>query len=442
MGILDTVLNHLSGGAWDQSHQAASTALDTQKQDLQDRQARAQTFDMDALDKYMSMGATMVGPGDVVHRKMYDPGNPDLGAPPTEGWLLDKADPSRVRTIGVGPHQVKIELPSEEDQRKRALWQQVTDQWNPAARQVREGQNQQAADAAAAKTRGALAGTTAGKKADLENRGVPLSDELADAVGYQHGTMVTPEERDALTEKYNPVRAAQTRTTGAADRTQALIDARKSGVKSTHVTVGPNGQQSLLTVYNSGETEEAPLSATAAPKPGTRSATPGQTAVQNRWQQKLQEVAAKQHEDLAQKEQDQWDIHGALGDALSTPDGETFVDPAQKNGRELTMNLAQRKVLESRYKTAEQKALQLQQQSKKIRQKYGWGEFAPASAPSQVLAGASPSPASSATSGPAATPTNASKIATRAQVQAYAKRYGMTDQQAMNAVTAEGYKVQ
>ncbi len=98
-------------------------------------------------------------------------------------------------------------------------------------------------------------------------------------------------------------------------------------------------------------------------------------AVQNRFDTREFDSWSKKHEDLQQKEQDQWKLAGEYGDTLSAPKDSDVVDPATK--KTVTADDPHRAYFQKQYDAARTKAVQLQTQAKGIRQRFGWGEFAP-----------------------------------------------------------------
>lgn len=398
MSMLENILEAFSPGGV-QGYKGRQADIDAIKQ--QTRQ-RAEQADKDTEDFMNTLGASPVHAG-MVQRQVFTPAA-NLGSmtgipgvdlpnqvPATSGYVVDKANPDQIRThVDADGNKVQWELPTVDQQRLRQTQMALDQLRNPANReiaQIQQGQEAAGARSAAQATaQGTAAGKTLGEEENRNTLGTPVSDQEQQTYGLPADTRLTPSERVTLAGKVIPV---VTRVTGQAnvagmnndaraDRQQASIAARASGVKSTHVTVGQGGTQSLLTVYNNGETEESPMDAAAAVKPGAGGTpTPGQQGVMSRFQQRFQANDAKAHEALQSKEQGLWAQHTALGDVLSTPDGQNFVDPTSKAGKEIQMNYAQRLVMKNRYQAAEDAAKQAQQDAAKIRQKWGWGEFAP-----------------------------------------------------------------
>jgi hypothetical protein len=82
---------------------------------------------------------------------------------------------------------------------------------------------------------------------------------------------------------------------------------------------------------------------------------------------------------------------------MNVPDGKLFVEP--KTGKETVMSPIWRSRLRVQIGEAAQKVKGLESQTKAIRQKYGFGEFAPAAAPAAqpVTAPAAAAPAAPTT---------------------------------------------
>lgn len=140
MGLFQNIAQAFSpGGA--QGYRSREADIDYEKQltasrkQLADQQA--EDFHVRSLHDLMDQGALPVGPGGVVKRTMHNAGNPSMGTMasgdipgmpalpagvgPTNGTLIDKADPSRVITHKSPDGQVfQFELPTAEAQRNRA----------------------------------------------------------------------------------------------------------------------------------------------------------------------------------------------------------------------------------------------------------------------------------------------------------------------------------
>lgn len=96
----------------------------------------------------------------------------------------------------------------------------------------------------------------------------------------------------------------------------------------------------------------------------------------NTQNQFLQREADK-HDQLQKQEQEQWTLHQNLLDILKLKNGAQFYDPTTKSSIPLTMDDAARQRIKAEYDKAATSAMQLQQQQRNLRKRYGWGEFAP-----------------------------------------------------------------
>ncbi len=106
-----------------------------------------------------------------------------------------------------------------------------------------------------------------------------------------------------------------------------------------------------------------------------RGPTPGQAGVQGRFDQRELDAGMKQHDALQEQEQQQHELRTGYGQALNIPNGEAFIDP--DSGRQQTMNDLFRASLTRRYQAATEKVGDLAERQKKIRQRFGVGEFTP-----------------------------------------------------------------
>ncbi len=109
--------------------------------------------------------------------------------------------------------------------------------------------------------------------------------------------------------------------------------------------------------------------------PAGQQMTPGQSAVQNRFDERQFEAAMAKHDKLQDQEQEQHGFRQAYGEALNTQDGQSFIDP--DDGKQKDMNSLWRSSLKRRFDQSSQKAKALADQQMKIRKQYGTGEFAP-----------------------------------------------------------------
>ena len=134
-------------------------------------------------------------------------------------------------------------------------------------------------------------------------------------------------------------------------------------------------------------------------------------------------------------------------DPNMTPDGAEVADPF--SGRKFTMNLAQRMRLKNAIGQSQQQVNSWQQRAADIEQRFnlpapGAGNSAPAAGAAQ---GGAPVAGPRAGSPPAspAKPQSAApqaKVATKAQVKAYAEKKGVSVDQALKEFQASNYQVQ
>jgi hypothetical protein len=104
------------------------------------------------------------------------------------------------------------------------------------------------------------------------------------------------------------------------------------------------------------------------------SPTPGQQGVQGRFDQREVDQAQKQHNQMADQEQKLWSDRQKLGDMLKR--GKTL----DAKGNEIDINPTLAASMQQQIKDKEKLALELQKRQKAIRQRFGWGEFAPGGA--------------------------------------------------------------
>jgi len=126
-----------------------------------------------------------------------------------------------------------------------------------------------------------------------------------------------------------------------------------------------------------------------------------QAGVQARFDERQFEAAMTKHDKLQEQEQDLHNLRRAYGEALEAKErtgisgifrnGETFIDP--DDGKEKTMNALWRKSLERRIDRVTKEIEGLAEQQKKIRKKYGTGEFAEGTAQAPRQGGSSTSKA-------------------------------------------------
>ena len=113
--------------------------------------------------------------------------------------------------------------------------------------------------------------------------------------------------------------------------------------------------------------------------------TPNAAGVQGRFNQREIDAAQKRQDDLQVKEQEQHKLRQNIGTALATDDGATW-KPIATPGIVLStisapvpasMSASHRQYLQNNLDAATKKAQSFADQQKGIRQRFGWGEFAP-----------------------------------------------------------------
>jgi len=100
----------------------------------------------------------------------------------------------------------------------------------------------------------------------------------------------------------------------------------------------------------------------------------------NRTGQAKNDAEADKLDSLLTKEQEQWSIHGALGELLDptkVPDDTMIYNPLTKSAIPVKMDENLRRRIRQAYDSAESTALSIQKQGKDIQRRHGWGEFAP-----------------------------------------------------------------
>jgi hypothetical protein len=113
----------------------------------------------------------------------------------------------------------------------------------------------------------------------------------------------------------------------------------------------------------------------ASQRGGERGMTPGQGAVQSRFDQRELDRAIADTATWQDQEQVQHQTRLALGEALSTPVGQDFVDP--QDNQQHTMNALRQAQLKRRLAAATSQVAALQEKQRKTRQRFGLGEYGP-----------------------------------------------------------------
>lgn len=256
------------GGVRGQQHQRFEENIQGQ-----DALQREQRFHMEALDKYLNMGANVVGPGGVVHEKMNDTSAP-VDMP--DSYRLRPADPKRLITIGKGADAVQLELPTPEAQNQRALYQHMQETMggptNPYT-QVREAGNQAESDAQAAKYGGQKRGQLDAEAADTAANGFDLPAGLEEALpGITKGPNGQP--RRVKSGELDDI----TRATGQYANYQSEAKSRNTPkpIGAGREVTDDDGNTTMVTQMSDGSVKEVKLNA----KGKTAKATGGTTEYQ------------------------------------------------------------------------------------------------------------------------------------------------------------------
>ncbi len=391
--------------------------------------------------------------------------------------IYRKADPSRYHKFKDADGQtVEVEFmkPEEIAQRKVDL--------GAPERAAQVAQTQATSQATAA---GTGAGTTQARIDDREKRGQALSQDDVDR--YQMpasmvGFKILPEEVDQLSRGIVPatIRAdsANFRTKYTADlraQTQKLIADQRSAYNEERLGYEDRWNAVRAQIAREGESGR---NARSAQRIGIDQKLHG-SYIDNAFNEEQRQLQAAA---LLDEHQEQgW--FGSTDNVQATKDGEEFTDPW--SGKKMTMNYAQRLRLQNALQTSRQRSQNLRERAQDIADRYGLGGT-PAANPA-AAGGAQPntSPNSPASGGPApganpnpsapgapparssaapgaapagtstpqtasagaprpATPTTPApkaRTATRAQVQAYAKKFNMTEAAALQAFQKDGITV-
>lgn len=259
MGWMDTLMNGLPSNPIRQQREATVASTKQQTADAEQlAQQREQKFHMDALDKYLGMGANIVGPGGVVHEKMNDTSAP-VDMP--DGYRIRPADPKRTVTIGKGADQVQLELPTPEAQNQRALYQHMQETMGGPSSpytQAREAGNQAESDAQAAKYGGQKRGQLDAEAADTAANGFDLPAGLEEALpGITKGPNGQP--RRVKSGELDDI----TRATGQYANYQSEAKNRNTPkpIGAGHEVTDDDGNTTMVTQMSDGSVKEVKLNA-------------------------------------------------------------------------------------------------------------------------------------------------------------------------------------
>lgn len=314
---------------------------------------------------------------------------------------------------------------------------------------------EQARSTAEATAVGHGAGTTAAREADLQNRGVTLSDDQAKSYGLQPGMKITPEEMVSLSRGIVP---ATIRNQGAFDRTKYAADvrARAAEIKQQGDAEFKKRQLEYQDKWKN-LAEAGRNSRNATNQAGLNSRVNSKIGVD----QKLHSSLLK---DAYQEEQKQLEAQALLeeteqpgyfgtsigaGKAPAVQDGEQFNDPW--TGKKLVMSPAQRQRIKFALDRSMNRHESLTSQASQIAQRYGLEPAdqgaqdtpGPDEQPNNPQPPATAAPATPrAATPPAAAPKPAApKVMSKAQVAAAAKKLGVTPAVAEAKYAALGIKV-
>jgi hypothetical protein len=417
---------------------------------------------MDALDKYLAMGATPVGPGDVVHRKMYTPPTSygDYGdipgvasgsqIPETGGYFLDKADPARTVSIGTGPDAMKLELPTIEQQHLRAASQRLDNLRNPQNQEAVQVDQRQTAAGTAAKSRSEATGRLDAAEQERQGpAGVPVPaalDEYLPGISQNNGQPRRALPGPELDKLINSAGKYADLTSKATNRGQPKV------VKS-ELSRDDQGNQVQINSNDDGTVTEVPVTAKGVTaKPGANGQpTPYQQFQMNRatnndaaqrvkgWQDKLDKLQGQSESLWAEKQAADDDLAAMNQQLTERTSGilGTGIDSSPKlKGSERFQLQGKINELKKKSSAAAAKAAGIDAQKRQVdivRRSImkangmdgdtGGGSGAPAVAPAEAPLSSAP------------------KSATRAQVQAYSQRYAMSEQEAMDAFKKDGIAV-
>jgi hypothetical protein len=309
--------------------------------------------------------------------------------------------------------KVQWELPS--------LHEQILNQWN-AQQPVREGQVQQEQAQAQAKSYGTTAGANQAADVERTNNPVQLTPEQRQQYGLPDNMPLSTD--DVLKHLYRPYAAMAGRQYAADQSTQRnddRIDAQKALADSKQqFTDGQNSRK--LDYQNRWAAARNAIVGNTQNSLNNRALLHQFDAQQKQHGQLLDQVYKEQQRALEAK---------PLLDPKATPDGTEFTDPW--SGKKQTMNYAQRLRMQNGLNASGQQVQGWQQRADGIAQKFGLNAQQPQGGGQQQ-----PRPAAAPQQKPGATP----KVATKAQVQAYAVKKGIDVAAAAKEFTGAGYQVQ
>ena len=374
-GVFQNIVDAFSpGGIRGQQHQRFEEGLQQQQQDRANQDAD-QAFHKHMLD----MGARPVVNG-AVHNDLTLPDGRVI-----EGGLLEKADPARFIPTGKDK-TVGWQSPTEDEAGARHIHQQMLDATNPEAVNTAQITSQRASDAEQSLNRAGALGTaqgrTQGAVQDLDTRGTVLPDDQAAQYGVPKGTRVTPEQLVQLTEKYNPVRGAQTRADVSAQNAQLRAETQKSIADAHDQAVADHQTEQLQhqDMWNRvrgdiAKQKESGLNSRNANRVTADQKLHGQWTDQA-FKEEQAQIAAQA---LLEEHEEPGFMGMGTNKVQATPDNQQFVNPF--TGKTATMNYGQRLALKNGLDLSQRRSGDLRSRIDDISERYGLDKYTQAPAP-------------------------------------------------------------
>jgi hypothetical protein len=351
--IVNSVLQNMLAGT--QSKQAQQGLNLRQQQvdiEKQQEQRAQQQAELELHEGLTRLGAVA---GDAQTGLINDP----------ETGILRKMDPARTtRFKDSTGRPVAYEIPPVEQQVKR----QFQAQNQP---DILAAKNRQAQAEAQAQATGTAAGVTAGKQADLEARGVPLSQDDVTRFGMPDaavGMRMLPEQIDQLSGRIVPAATRAKTAKEIADDKNAAAMARTNAITQRDKDLADAKTQAAgLLAEHKLQMQDAWQKARTSISANTSANLNNRVLMQQfDGQQKLHGLLT----DQAYKEtQRQLEAQALLDPKDGTQDGEEFTNPF--TGKKNTMNGAMRIVLRSALGNSQAQLASLSNRAQAIEQRYG-----------------------------------------------------------------------
>lgn len=249
-GFMDQLMNGLDSSPERRRREAdanmAETQVDQKKHD----------FDMRLWDHMNEIGA-LPSVGGMVKAPMYD-----TSAPPEmqDAVVTRPADKTRLFTHKTADGQtVQFEMPDEPTQQRRALYQHMQSVMGPAQQQIRGAADENAAATQEATQLGSARGKNKGDVEKRASEGIAIPKQLEDVLpGIATGAdgqpvKVLPSELDDIT-----------RAAGQFANYQSEAATRKNPAKKvikSELSRDDQGNQTIINSYGDGTTEEVPVKA-------------------------------------------------------------------------------------------------------------------------------------------------------------------------------------